>query len=145
MGYMDAVKISASGLAAQRTRMNIISSNLANINTTRAPEGGPYLRKNVVFESTSPTEIFGDVLQGKLNQNLQGVKVTEIKSDESAVRMKYDPTHPDANEEGYVALPDINMMKEMVDMMEAKRAFEANISAMKAARDMAMRALEIGR
>ena len=145
MSFLDSLKISSSGLAAQRTRMNTISSNLANINTTRTPEGGPYRRKDAVFEATNASEIFGDVFQEKVNRNFQGVKVSEIREDPRAIRLKFDPTHPDANEEGYVALPDINMIKEMVDLLEAKRSYEANVSAMRAAREMALKALEIGR
>jgi flagellar basal-body rod protein FlgC len=145
MGFLDSLKISSSGLSAQKARMNAISSNLANINTTRTPEGGPYRRKDVVFETTNPSEIFGDVLQEKMNSNLDGVTVAEVREDPKAVKLKYDPTNPDANEEGYVAIPDINMMKEMVDLLEAKRSYEANVTAMRAARDMALKALEIGR
>jgi flagellar basal-body rod protein FlgC len=145
MSFLNSLKISASGLSAQRARMNALSSNLANINTTRTPEGGPYKKKNVVFEATNGGELFGDVFQNKVNGNLKGVKVAEISEDHNAVRLKYDPSHPDANEEGYVALPDINMMKEMVDMLEAKRSYEANVTAMKTARDMALKGLEIGR
>ena len=145
MSFLNSLKISASGLASQRTRMNIISSNLANINTTRTPEGGPYKRKDAVFETINASEVFGDVFQNKVNQNFQAVKVSEIKEDDRAIKLKYDPSHPDANNDGYVALPDINMMKEMVDLIEARRSYDANISAMKAAREMALKALEIGR
>lgn len=145
MSLSDSLNISSSGIAAQRARMDALSSNIANINTTRTPEGGPYKKKNVVFESTNAGELFGDVLQNKVNSNFQGVKVAEIIEDPKAVKMVYNPSHPDANEEGYVATPDINMIQEMVDLLEAKRSYEANVTAMKAARDMALKALEIGR
>ena len=145
MSFMNSLKISASGLSSQRTRMNAISSNLANINTTRTPEGGPYRRKDVVFETVNAGELFGNVFQNKVNRNYTGVKVSDIKEDPSAIRLKYDPSHPDSNDEGYVALPDINMMKEMVDLLEAKRSYEANVNALRTSRDMALKALEIGR
>jgi len=145
MSFLNSLKISASGLASQRTRMNAISSNLANVNTTRTPEGGPYRRKDAVFETTDVSEIFGDVFQDKVNKNFQGVKVSEISEDPRAIKLEYNPTHPDANEEGYVALPDINFIKEMVDLMEAKRSYQANVTAIQTAREMALKALEIGR
>ncbi len=145
MSFLNSLKISASGLSSQRLRMNALSSNLANANTTRTPEGGPYKRKNVVFETSNAGELFGDVFQNKVNTNLNGVKVSEISEDEKAIKFKYDPSHPDSNEEGYVALPDINMMKEMVDLLEAKRSYEANVAALTTARDMALKGLEIGR
>lgn len=145
MSFLDSVRVSASGLAAQRLRMNTISSNIANINTTRTPEGGPYRRKNVVFETTNGGALFGDVLQNRLNRNINGVKVAEISEDQNAIRLKHDPNHPDADENGNVALPDISMMKELTDLMEAKRSYEANVTAMRAAREMALKALEIGR
>ena len=145
MSFLNSLKISASGLASQRTRMNAISSNLANVNTTRTPEGGPYKRKDAVFESTNVSEVFGDVFQNKMNRNFQGVKVSEIIENPKAIRLEYNPTHPDANNDGYVALPDINFIKEMVDLMEAKRSYQANITAIKASREMALKALEIGR
>ena len=122
MSFLNSLKISASGLASQRTRMNAISSNLANVNTTRTPEGGPYRRKDAVFETTDVSEIFGDVFQDKVNKNFQGVKVSEISEDPRAIKLEYNPTHPDANEEGYVQLPNVNLLEEMVNMMSASRS-----------------------
>ncbi len=133
-------------MAAQRMRMNTISSNIANINTTRTPEGGPYRRKDVVFESMPETKNFGEILGvNSPQENMQRVQVTDVVSDRKAPLMKYEPDHPDANEEGYVAYPNINLMEEMTNMIQATRAYEANVQSMEASKDMAMSALEIGR
>ncbi len=141
---LTGMRISSSGMAAQRTRMNTISSNIANINTTRTPEGGPYRRKDVVLEPIPEAKSFGDILMSQPDRSLQRVQVTDIHVDRSAPRMKYDPDHPDANPDGYVAYPNINLMEEMANMIQATRAYEANVSAMNATKDMALTALEIG-
>ncbi|UCF94138.1 MAG: flagellar basal body rod protein FlgC [Desulfobacterales bacterium] len=145
MDLFDALHTSSSGLNAQRLRMNLISANLANINTTRTREGGPYRRKEAVFAAQAATGAFGDMLAARSANNLPEVKVVEIINDKSSPRLQYDPGHPDADENGYVALPNINLMEEMVNMISATRSYEANITAVKAARDMALKALEIGR
>lgn len=133
-------------MAAQRMRMNTISSNIANINTTQTPEGGPYRRKDVVFESMPDAKDFGDVVSAtEPNSNFQRVQVTDILSDRKAPILKYEPDHPDANAEGYVAYPNINLMEEMTNMIQASRSYEANVSAMQASKDMALSSLEIGR
>jgi flagellar basal-body rod protein FlgC len=141
MDLFTAMKISGSGMSLQRTRMNAISSNLANVNTTRTPEGGPYRKKMVVAEATP-------VKEGSFSQTLDGairdVRVVEVKDDKSAPRMVYDPSHPDADENGYVATPNVNVMEEMLDMINASRSFEANAAAVNTAKTMAQRALEIG-
>ena len=136
MSFMDAFQISASGLSAERLRINVISSNIANINTTRTKEGGPYKRKDVVFEA-APLE------KKSFEENLKQVKVTEIVEDKRPPIMKYDPSHPDANENGYVAFPNINIMEEMVNLINASRSYEANVTTLKATKDMAMRTMEI--
>lgn len=143
--YSSGLRISASGLAAQRTRMNTISSNIANINTTRTPEGGPYRRKDVVFESMPDARNFGEIVTGPVNDQLQRVQVTDVISDDKAVEPRYEPDHPDANQEGYVMYPKINLMEEMANMIQATRGYEANVSAIQASKDMAMSALELGR
>lgn len=143
--YSTGLRISASGLAAQRQRMNTISSNIANINTTRSPEGGPYRRKDVVFESMPDAKNFGDLVTSPPNDNYQRVQVTDIISDDKAIDLRYEPDHPDANPEGYVAYPKINLMEEMANMIQATRGYEANVSAIQASKDMAMSALELGR
>jgi flagellar basal-body rod protein FlgC len=144
--FFSGFRVSASGMAAQRTRLNTVSSNIANVNTTRTPEGGPYRRKDVVLESMPDVKNFGDVLSARSPQSeVQKVLVTDVVSDLKAPQMKYEPNHPDANDEGYVAYPNINLMEEMVNMIQATRAYEANVSALQSAKDMVMSTLEIGR
>lgn len=145
MDYSTGLRVSSSGMTAQRMRMNTISSNIANINTTRTPEGGPYRRKDVVFESMPETRNFGEILTSEPDRNVQRVQVTDVAVDQAAPNYKYEPNHPDANEEGYVAYPNINLMEEMANMIQATRSYEANVSAMQATKDMATSALEIGR
>jgi len=140
MGIFSSMEISASGLTAERLRLETIANNLANINTTRTAEGGPYRRQTLVFAEKlkkaigSPSKFRG-----------AGVQVVEIVHDPGEPRLVYDPSHPDAREDGYVAYPDINVVNEMVDMITATRAYEANITAINAAKTMALKALEIGR
>ncbi|MCC2679253.1 MAG: flagellar basal-body rod protein [Pseudobdellovibrio sp.] len=133
-------------MAAQRARMNTISSNLANINTTRTAEGGPYRRKDVVFTAMPDSKSFGEVLNvDDPKADFSRVQVTDVVYDKKAPLLKYEPHHPDANEEGYVAYPNINMMEEMTNMVQAQRSYEANVQAVQATKDMALSALEIGR
>ena len=144
--FMTGFRVASSGMTAQRMRMNTISSNIANINTTRTPEGGPYRRKDVVFESMPEVKNFGEILGvNSPRADLQRVQVTDVVSDRKAPLLKYEPDHPDANEDGYVAYPNINLMEEMTNMIQATRSYEANVSTMQAAKDMAMSSLEIGR
>jgi flagellar basal-body rod protein FlgC len=143
--FLTGMRVSGSGMTANRVRMNTISSNIANINTTRTPEGGAYRRKDVVFESIPEAKSFGEILMSQPQRDMQRVQVTDIISDSKAPLMKYEPNHADANEEGYVAYPNINLMEEMANMIQASRAYEANVSAMNATKDMALTALEIGR
>lgn len=144
--YISGMRISSSGMTAQRARLNAISSNIANISTTQTPEGGPYRRKDVVFEAMPDARNFGEILtSSNPKSNMQRVQVTDVVSDLKAPLMKYDPDHPDANPEGYVAYPNINLMEEMTNMIQATRAYEANVSALQASKDMAMSALELGR
>lgn len=145
MDFLTGMRVSASGLSANRLRMNTISSNIANVNTTKSPEGGPYRRKDVVFESMPDAKDFGEILMTTPEEKIQRVQVTDVLVDRKAPLLKYEPNHPDANEEGYVAYPNINLMSEMTNMIQATRAYEANVSAMNATKDMAMTALEIGR
>ncbi|MEK6554661.1 MAG: flagellar basal body rod protein FlgC [Bdellovibrionota bacterium] len=145
MDFSTGLRVSSSGMTAQRMRMNTISSNIANINTTRTPEGGPYRRKDVVFESMPEVRNFGEILTSEPDRNVQRVQVTDVAVDMKAPMLKYEPNHPDANEEGYVAYPNINLMEEMANMIQATRSYEANVSAMQASKDMANSGLEIGR
>jgi flagellar basal-body rod protein FlgC len=145
MDILTGMRVSASGLAAQRMRMNTISSNIANVNTTRTPEGGPYRRKDVVLEAMPEAKSFGEILTSQPQRDIARVQVTDVAVDRKAPLMKYEPDHPDANEDGYVAYPNINIMEEMANMIQATRAYEANISAMNMTKDMAMSSLELGR
>ncbi len=143
---MKGLRISSSGMAAQRMRMNTISSNIANINTTKSPEGGPYRRKDVVFESMPEAKTFGEIIMSTdPRHDMQRVQVTDVVSDRRAPLLKYEPDHPDANPDGYVAYPNINLMEEMTNMIQATRAYEANVTAMQAQKDLALSALDIGR
>ncbi|HOL08240.1 MAG TPA: flagellar basal body rod protein FlgC [Methanomassiliicoccaceae archaeon] len=128
--------ISASGMRAQRTVMNVIAGNIANARTTRTPEGGPYQRRNVILRERT----FADELSA-----LSAVDVEEIRQDSTPGERVYEPGNPDADENGYVTMPNVNLMEEMVNMMNAARAFEANSVAVKAQKDMAIKALQIGR
>ncbi len=144
--FLSGFRIGGSGMAAQRARMNSISSNIANINTTRTPEGGPYRRKDVVFTAMPDAKSFGDILSvNDPKADFNRVQVTDVVYDKKAPILKYDPTHPDANEEGYVAFPNVNLMEEMTNMIQASRSYEANVQAIQATKDMALSALEIGR
>jgi flagellar basal-body rod protein FlgC len=145
MDLLKSMKISSSGLAANRKRIEAISSNIANAQTTKTAEGGPYRRKEVVFGSEPARDSFADILEGEIDAQAQSVHATEVVSTNEPPILKYDPTHPDANADGYVAMPNVNVMKEMADMISAQRAYEANISAINTSKSMAMKALEIGR
>jgi flagellar basal-body rod protein FlgC len=144
--FLSGFRIGSSGMAAQRARMNTIASNIANINTTRTPEGGPYRRKDVVFSALPDGKDFGEIMGvNDPKADFNRVQVTDIVYDKKAPILKYDPTHPDANEDGYVAYPNINLMEEMTNMIQATRSYEANVQAVQATKDMALSALEIGR
>lgn len=144
MDFFDALNISSSGLSAQRLRMNLISANLANINTTRTKAGGPYRRKDPVFAAEAPAAPFRDMLRNRQKEFLKEVSVVGIVEDARQPIKKYDPTHPDADDNGYVAMPNINLMEEMVNMISATRSYEAGVTAIQSAKDMALKALEIG-
>lgn len=145
MSIFKAMDISSSGLAAQRLRMNILSSNLANAQTTRTPEGGPYKRRDVVFTAQPLQGAFQDLLSGGHDGKLTEVKVTGIHEDPNPPRRVLDPTHQDADADGYVEMPNVNIMTEMVNMIAATRAYEANATALNDAKQMALKSLEIGR
>lgn len=132
MRLINSFAISATGLSAERLRMDLISSNIANINTTRTEEGGPYKRRVAVFAES-------------LDKALKGVQVVTIAQDETPAKLVYNPSHPDADELGYVHMPNINIVNEMVDMITATRSYEANVTALNAGKTMALKALEIGR
>ena len=145
MDFFSAIDVSSSALTAERTRMNLISSNLANANATRTIEGGPYKRKDAVFSATPMESRFNRVLDGATGKEVRKVQITQIVEDQNPPRLQYDPGHPDANPQGYVAMPNVNVVEEMADMIGATRAYEANITAVQAAKSMAMKTLEIGK
>ncbi|MFH0920775.1 MAG: flagellar basal body rod protein FlgC [Fibrobacterota bacterium] len=165
MGLFSGINISASGLRAQRVKQNIIATNLANAETTRTKDGGPYKRQSVILES-NPNEfdyrlVFGpEHMQGTITKKNHmfipkpdfpiitekigsGVTVNSIQEDTAPPRLVYDPSHPDANADGYVAMPNVNVIQEMTDMITATRAYEANVTALGATKGMLMKALEI--
>lgn len=141
MSLFHSFDVSASGLTAQRLRMDTIANNLANVNTTRTERGGPYRRQMPIFASRYLAEAMRD--GGRFRG--AGVRVLGIVEDSDPPKLVYDPAHPDANADGYVEMPNVNVVTEMVDMIGASRAYEANIAALNAFKGMAMKALEIGR
>ena len=143
MGMFRAIDAAASGLTAERLRLDVISNNIANVNTTRTAEGGPYRRQYVIFEPRSGGGEFARSLNRQLQLN--GVKVTGITKDDSPPRMVYEPGHPDADADGYVKMPNFSIITEMVDMMTASRAYEANVASVNVAKSMMLKALEIGK
>ena len=143
MDLLNILQISASGLTAERTRLQTVSSNIANAQTTRSADGGPYQRRLPVFQSVAVSDNpFGDVL----DQKLQAPRVVDVVVDNRPAEQVYNPSHPDADPEtGMVAMPNVNVVEEMVDMISASRAYEANVTAISATKNMALKALEIGR
>ncbi|MCC5912021.1 MAG: flagellar basal body rod protein FlgC [Clostridiaceae bacterium] len=147
MSIFNAININATGLTAERLRMDVISKNIANANTTRTENGGPYRRQVTVFKSKDQPN-FSQVLKNATNKNkskLKGVEVIGIKNDQSPFKKVYEPGHPDANEEGYVLMPNVEIATEMANMISASRGYEANVTALNATKNMALKALEIGR
>ena len=149
MSYWTALKIGASSLSAQRLRLDLISNNVANAESTSTEEGGPYQRQDVVFEANQANRTFASFLPinsdlTRSSKNLEGVTVKEIITDETQGTTVYDPTHPNADEEGMVTYPNVNLVVEMTNMLSATRSYEASLSVIDAARSMALSALEIG-
>ncbi len=143
-----AIDAAASGLTAERLRMDVISNNIANVNTTRTAEGGAYRRQMVVFAPRENQASFAQILSSQLGtagDTGTGVRVVGITKDTSPTRKMYDPAHPDANKDGYVEMPNVNVVAEMVDMITATRSYEANVTVVNAAKSMALKALEIGK
>ena len=146
MGFLDALRASASGLSAQRIRMKLIAGNLANVNTTRTAEGGPYQRREPVFAAEAPAAgAFGDMLKLQQEGDAVAVRTVQVVKDGREPVMKYAPDHPDADDSGFIALPNISVTEEMVNLVSASRSYEANIAAIKATKNMVAKALEIGR
>jgi flagellar basal-body rod protein FlgC len=145
MDLFSAMAVSSSALTAERTRMNLISNNLANASSTRTPGGGPYKRQDAVFSAVPTQQSFAGTLNRLNSAPAGGVEVNQIIEDSSPPRLEYNPTHPDSNPEGYVALPNVNYVEEMADMITASRAYEANVTAAQAAKNMALKTLDLGR
>lgn len=152
MGLYSSINIASSGLSAQRTRLDVISNNIANANTTRTPEGGPFRRSRVIFRPRVSQPYWrSPFLPEYLDNGIgKGVRISEIEKDYDAdVRLVYDPTHPDAIKtgprKGYVEYPNVNIVNEMVDMISASRSYEANVAVINGSKSMFMRAMEIGR
>ena len=147
MGFLNSLDISGSGMTAQQMRMDILAQNIANADTTRTEAGGPYRRRMVVFQEDPGATAgkFSTYLQRARGNQNPGVKVTEIVEDQTDLRPVYDPTHPDANEEGYVLYPNVDKVKEMADLLSASRAFQANVTVVNALKSTASTALQIGR
>ncbi|NDV19554.1 flagellar basal body rod protein FlgC [Pseudodesulfovibrio sp. JC047] len=144
MDLMTAMDISASGLKAQRAQLNVISMNMANIRTTKTEDGGPYQRKSVSFEASPVYSPFAQEMHNQLNRDLKGVKVLGVTADQRPFKQVFEPHHPDANEQGYVTYPDINVVEEMTNMMQTMRGYEANVQSIQAAKRMFQKALQIG-
>lgn len=144
MGFMSSLDIAASGLTAQQMRIDVLSQNLVNADTTRTENGEPYRRKMVVFQER-PGDTFGNYLSRARQQTTPGVKVAAVVEDPRALKAVYDPTHPDANEDGYVMMPNVDKIKEMSDLMSASNAYTANLTTISVLKLMASRALEIGK
>jgi len=143
MNFFTAMTITASGLDAQRTRMNVLASNLANARTTRTAAGGPYKRLDAVFQAVPVGTRFGELVGDSAAQVASTVEVSSIQQDQSPPQLVYDPTHPDADARGYLALPNVNVVEEMVNMITASRAYEAGVTAMQSIKGMARSALSI--
>ncbi len=144
MGFLNSMNISASALTAQRQRLDIISENIANIDTTRTENGGPYRRKMVVFQANEE-DSFQKILNSKRKTQKGGVSVTEVVEDQREFKPVYDPEHPDADENGYVMMPNVELIKETIDAMAASRSYDANITAFNVMKMMAQKALEVGK
>jgi flagellar basal-body rod protein FlgC len=144
VSLFSAISISASGLEAQRSRAEVITENLANADTTRTPEGGPYRRKDTVFTTSNAGYSFSDMLSAASGQN-QGVAVSDITIDDRDPERRYMPGHPDADAQGYVAFPRVDPAEEMVDLMSASRGYQANVAAISAVKDMIARSIDLFR
>ncbi len=143
MSLFSSLSVSASGMAAQRTRAELLVQNLANSETTRTAEGGPYRRKDVVFSSAPQSSPFSAVFQTEMNASQTGVEVSDVVEDTSEPEKRYIPGHPDADKDGYVAFPRINPAEDMVDLVGASRGYEGNIAAMAAVKDMILRSIDL--
>ncbi|MCU1259624.1 MAG: flagellar basal-body rod protein FlgC [Bryobacterales bacterium] len=145
MSLFSAISVSASGMEAQRTRAELLVENLANAETTRTPEGGPYRRKDAVFQTQAAELPFHSILTAQLQQQAPGVGVSEITVDQSEPQKHYMPGHPDADKDGYVAMPNVNPAEDMVDLIGASRTYQANVAAISAVKDMIQHSIDLFR
>lgn len=143
MSLLSAMSVSASGMSAQRARAELLVENLANAETTRTPDGGPYKRKDAVFTSSPQTSPFAAVFQTEMGTGVNGVQVSDVIEDTSEPQKRYLPGHPDADQDGYVAFPNINPAEDMADLMSASRGYDANVAAMTAVKDMILHSIDL--
>jgi len=143
MSLFSVLSVSASGMSAQRTRAELLVENLANSETTRTPEGGPYRRKDAIFTSSAQTSPFGAVFQTEMGAGVNGVEVSDVVEDTREPDKRYMPGHPDADKDGYVAFPRINPAEDMVDLQGAQRGYEGNVAAMTAIKDMILHSIDL--
>lgn len=145
MDFLKSMAVAASGMSAQRLRMNVISSNLANVSSTKTEGGGPYRRQEVVFSAQPIEKKFGRELKSALDRQLQMVRVSRIQQDRTPFRLVYNPNHPHADQNGYVRMPNVNLIREMANMIDASRGYEANLAVLSTTKNMALKALELAR
>lgn len=145
ISVFKAMELNGRALSAQRLRLDVVSSNLANAQTTRTPEGGPYRRRDVALASDVARGRFGEVLHDELLEPTHTVRVHQVVADDAAPRLVFDPSHPDADPNGYVQMPNINAVEEMVDMMTIMRSYQANLNVFSSIQEMSNRALSLGR
>lgn len=143
MSLLSALSVSASGMSAQRQRTELLVENLANAETTRTPDGGPYRRKDAVFESDPSASQFSSLFENEMNQGGVGVRVSQVMTDQRDPLKRYMPGHPDADKDGYVAFPNMNPAEDMVDLMGASRNYQANVAAVSAVKDMIQKSLDL--
>ena len=145
MSLLSSISVSASGMSAERERAEVLVENIANADTTRTAEGGPYRRRDVVFQSDSVSSPFSSVFQNQMDTQAKGVSVSDIVVDNSDPERRYMPGHPDADENGYVAMPRVNPAQDMVDLLGASRSYQANVSAISAVKDMIQKSIDLFR
>ncbi len=145
MSLLSSISVSASGMSAERERAEVLVENIANADTTRTAEGGPYRRRDVVFQSDSVSSPFSSVFQNQLDSQARGVSVSDIIVDNSEPERRYMPGHPDADQNGYVAMPRVNPAQDMVDLLGASRSYQANVSAISAVKDMVQKSIDLFR
>jgi flagellar basal-body rod protein FlgC len=145
MSLLSALSVSASGMSAQRQRTELLVENLANAETTRTPEGGPYRRKDAVFTADPSASQFSSLFENEMNSGGVGVRVSQVITDDREPEKRYLPGHPDADKDGYVAYPRMNPAEDMVDLLGASRSYQANVSAISAVKDMVQKSLDLFR